>query len=244
MLNKTIFFWCYLSLFFTNSLAWSLGNIFQLFNRNYKLKSVKEVKEHCDENQLLLQLARLYVTSPEGIVLLLSTKSLRSTCKEVSGVLTHINDTLGNSEPPPPDNLYMKLYLALDYFNHFICYYNGKPKTKHITDYHDCFRELREDIVECEGPPDWFEKSNEAVVCQYLNDIINCNYVKSALLCGLKSAIMLRNFSAEIMKRVVPFKCKVSRALPHVDDPMPAKAPLNSYPDKLFYCVFVFNYFY
>lgn len=183
----------------------------------------KELKDNCDENQLLLQLARLYVTSPERIISLLSSKSLKSTCQEISDVLQHINATLSDSIPLPKENLYMKLNSGLDYFNSFICLYNPSSRGSHLTRHLECIQELHDDLIECEGPPDWFEKSNAAVVCQYYNDIINCNYVKAAMLCGLKPALMLRTFSDEIMKKVVMLKCKVSRSLPHVDDPMPAK---------------------
>ena len=30
----------------------------------------------------------------------------------------------------------------------------------------ECISELHEDLLECEGPPDWFEKSNKEVVCE------------------------------------------------------------------------------
>lgn len=72
-----------------------------------------------------------------------------------------------------------------------------------LIDYHDCIQQLREDLIECEGPADWFEKTNKNIVCQYLNDILNCNYIKAAMLCSVKPAQMLRNFSYDILKTVV-----------------------------------------
>ncbi|XP_065361767.1 uncharacterized protein LOC135955341 [Calliphora vicina] len=170
-----------------------------------KTDITKELKENCDENQLILQLARLYVTSPERIILLLSTKSITKTCQDVSDVLQQINQTVSDCIPLPQDNLYMKLFNGLDYFNSYVCLYNPNTRSNHLTNYHECLTELREDLYDCEGPPDWFEKSNEAVVCQYYNEIINCNYIKAAMLCGLKPALMLRTFSDEIMKKIVTF---------------------------------------
>lgn len=35
-----------------------------------------------------------------------------------------------------------------------------------LIDYHDCLQQLREDLIDCEGPPDWFEKTNKNIVCQ------------------------------------------------------------------------------
>ncbi|KNC22491.1 hypothetical protein FF38_07231, partial [Lucilia cuprina] len=186
----------------------------------------KELKEVCDEKKLILQLARLYIISPERIILLLTRKSLNKECLKVADVLQHINSTISVSIPLPVDNLYMKLYNSLDYYNSYVCLYN--PNTRgnleflckirnlkssklsimyhdlsDLINYHECLTELHEDLLDCEGPPDWFEKTNEAIVCQYYNEIINCHYIKAALLCGLKPALMLRTFSNEIMKRIV-----------------------------------------
>lgn len=29
-----------------------------------------------------------------------------------------------------------------------------------------CINDLREELVDCEGPADWFEKTNDTIVCQ------------------------------------------------------------------------------
>ena len=70
---------------------------------------------------MILQLARLYITSPERIVLLLTSTSLRNTCERVSDVLIIINKTLSECIPLAKDNLYMRLTSGLDYFNTQIC---------------------------------------------------------------------------------------------------------------------------
>ncbi|KAM7358185.1 uncharacterized protein ACRADG_003241 [Cochliomyia hominivorax] len=164
---------------------------------------LKELKDNCDEQEIVLQLSRLYVISPERIILLLTQDSIKETCQDIDDILQHINLTITESKPLPVDNLYMKLYSGLVYYNSYACLYNKNIKSQHLHNYHECLIELREDLLDCEGPPDWFEKSNETIVCQYFNDIINCNYIKTALLCGLKPARMLRSFSYKIMNKIV-----------------------------------------
>lgn len=75
-----------------------------------------------------MQLARLYVISPERIVLLLTKHSVTETCHEVADVIKHINNTIEDSMPLPPDNLYMKLYNGLSYYNSYTCLYNQNRK--------------------------------------------------------------------------------------------------------------------
>lgn len=92
------------------------------------LNSYLELKEVCDENLLILQLARLYATSPERIILLLATNSISKTCLEVSKVLEQINHTVSECAPLPSENLYIKLYNGLDYYNSYICLHNLNSK--------------------------------------------------------------------------------------------------------------------
>ncbi|TMW51494.1 hypothetical protein DOY81_003399 [Sarcophaga bullata] len=189
----------------------------------FKAPEPQELKAACDEKQLILQLARLYVTSPERIVLLLTSISLRNTCERVSDILHNINQTLTECVPLAHDNLYMRLTCGLDYFNTQICLNTMHSDKSFLRIQRECISELHEDLLECEGPPDWFEKSNKEVVCEYYQDIINCNYIKAAMLCGLKPAVMLRTFTSEVINRILTFKCKLSRSLPYVDNPMPAR---------------------
>ncbi|XP_019892806.1 uncharacterized protein LOC101895554 [Musca domestica] len=204
-------------------------------------KSIKDnnrIPGHCDENKILQQFARLYITSPERIVHLLTERPLFNTCNQVSDVLTKINKILTRHQAFSVDNLYVKLYNGLKHFDDNICQRSFSAEDKDLTNYQDCIQELHEDLIECEGPPDWFEKTNEAVVCQYLNDIVNCHYIKTAMLCGLKPALLLRTFSIGIMQEVVTSKCKVSKSLPHVDDPMPGGTIMFESYSLLYPCAF------
>uniref|UniRef100_A0A1I8M925 DDE_3 domain-containing protein n=1 Tax=Musca domestica TaxID=7370 RepID=A0A1I8M925_MUSDO len=187
----------------------SIMTVTELKLRLKQQKSIKDnnrIPGHCDENKILQQFARLYITSPERIVHLLTERPLFNTCNQVSDVLTKINKILTRHQAFSVDNLYVKLYNGLKHFDDNICQRSFSAEDKDLTNYQDCIQELHEDLIECEGPPDWFEKTNEAVVCQYLNDIVNCHYIKTAMLCGLKPALLLRTFSIGIMQEVVTVK--------------------------------------
>ncbi|XP_053954567.1 uncharacterized protein LOC128860833 [Anastrepha ludens] len=173
----------------------------------------------CDEMQIMLHLACIRVTSPERILLLLTWDSKNSTCNSVHRVLQHINDTLTDCVPLPSNNLYMRLYRALQFFNGQICG-KAETKSKHLENYRSCIAELREDLIDCEGPADWFEKRSNAYVCRQFTEIINCDYLRAALLCGLKPARMLRSFAAEVLNKALVSKCPITSTLPHVNNPM------------------------
>uniref|UniRef100_A0A034W817 Uncharacterized protein n=1 Tax=Bactrocera dorsalis TaxID=27457 RepID=A0A034W817_BACDO len=69
--------------------------------------------------------------------------------------------------------------------------------------YHNCVTELRDDLIDCEGPADWFEKRSKTYVCRQFTEIINCNYVRAAMLCGVKPARLLRSFAAEVINKAL-----------------------------------------
>lgn len=100
----------------------------------------KDVKGNCNENQLILQLARLYATSPERIISLLCTDSVNRTCLEVSDVLERINHTLSDCKPLQKDNLYLKLNNGLDYLNSYLCRSNANSKSKRECKFTVCSR--------------------------------------------------------------------------------------------------------
>ncbi|XP_030377126.1 uncharacterized protein LOC115626018 [Scaptodrosophila lebanonensis] len=193
----------------------------------YKPKNGSSTVRLCDDNPVLLQLARLYIISPERIMLLLAQPSLIDSCSEISDVLSHIRANTANCRLAE-DNIYGKLTDGLDYFKAEVCD-GGDSSTRkrcaELSDSHNCIRELRTDMIECEAPADWYEKRNATKVCQIFNDVLDCYYTRAAMLCGLSAARQLRSLSADCMKRGIIHPCTVSNRLPRVDDPMPACGP-------------------
>lgn len=180
----------------------------------------------CDDNPVLMQLARLYVVSPERIVLLLAQPSLTESCAEITDVLDNIRNSMRNCVLAP-DNIYGRLADGLSYFQSEVCVGGDGSNRKRCTglqESHNCLKELRTDMIECEAPADWYERRNASKVCHIFNDVLDCYYTRAALLCGLEVARQLRSFAGDSMGRAMIHKCEVSKRLPRVDNAMPVNA--------------------
>ncbi|EDW57608.2 uncharacterized protein [Drosophila virilis] len=180
----------------------------------------------CDDNPLVMQLARLYVVSPERIVLLLAQPMLMEACEEISDVVDHIRSATSNCFISD-DNIYGKLADGLKYYKEEVCdggadsSSSNKKRCASLNEAHSCLKELRTDMIECEAPADWYEQRNATKVCQTFNDVLDCYYTRGAMLCGLEAARHLRSFAGDSMKRSMIHACDVNRRLPRVMDPMP-----------------------
>ncbi|XP_017013919.2 uncharacterized protein [Drosophila takahashii] len=177
----------------------------------------------CDDNPVLMQLARLYVVSPERIVLLLAQPSLTDSCAEITEVLGNIRKSMRNCILAP-DNIYGRLTDGLAYFQAEVCEGGDGSNRKRCTglqESHNCLRELRTDMIECEAPADWYERRNATKVCHIFNDVLDCYYTRAALLCGIEVAKQLRSFAGDSMGRAMVHRCEVNRRLPRVDNAMP-----------------------
>ncbi|XP_034666756.1 uncharacterized protein LOC117900480 [Drosophila subobscura] len=203
----------------------------------YELKDPKSVREAgsatriCDDNPVLMQLARLYVVSPERIVLLLAQPSLVDSCAEIRDVLANIHAATSKCVLAP-DNIYGKLSDGLDYFKEVVCESDCEGSSRKrfagLLEAQNCIREMRTDMIECEAPPDWYETRNKSKLCQIYNDVLDCYYTRAAMLCGIESAKQLRSFAADSMGRAMNQKCEVSKKLPRVDNAMPSMATSSS----------------
>lgn len=73
-----------------------------------------------------------------------------------------------------------------------------------------CYRSLHEEIIDCEGPEDWYESQNGSHVCDAMSQILTCNYQKIAQLCGLKAAHFFHLLSREIFFGVLQKSCDLA----------------------------------
>ncbi|XP_034099142.2 uncharacterized protein LOC117564464 [Drosophila albomicans] len=193
----------------------------------YELKGSKSHSPSvrlCDDNPVVMQLARLYVVSPERIVLLLAQPLLAESCDEIADVLEHIRGATSNCILAD-DNIYGKLTNGLRYYKSEVCdggseSSGNRKRCASLNDAHNCLKELRTDMIECEAPADWYEKRNESKVCQTFNNVLDCYYTRGAMLCGLEAAKQLRSFAGDSMKRAMIQSCEVNKRLPKVNDPM------------------------
>lgn len=191
----------------------------------YQLKGkesgVGKKAQLCDDNPLVMQLARLYVISPEHIVLLLAQPMLVEACEEISDVLDHISSATSNCIVAE-DNIYGKLAEGLSYYKSEVCDGVNRKRQAQLNEAHNCLKELRTDLIACEGPADWYEKRNATKVCRAFNDVLDCYYTRSAMLCGRDAARLLRSFAGDSMQRAMINNCEVKKRLPRVPDAMPA----------------------
>ncbi|KAH8395584.1 hypothetical protein KR222_000984, partial [Zaprionus bogoriensis] len=196
----------------------------------YELKGAKAVPpgastaptmRMCDDNPVVMQLARLYVVSPERIVLLLAQPQLMESCDEIADVLTHIASFTSDCVLAE-DNIYAKLTNGLHYYKSEMCDggSSNKKRCVGLAEAHSCLKELRTDMIECEAAADWYEKRNHTQVCKTFNDVLDCYYIRAAMLCGLPAAKQLRSFAADSMKKAMLKPCAVRKRLPRVKDPM------------------------
>lgn len=206
-----------------------------------KDSSVGQKTHLCDDNPLVMQLARLYVISPERIVLLLAQPMLVESCEEISDVLDRISSATSNCIVAE-DNIYGKLADGLSYYKSEVCDGVNRKRQARLNEAHNCLKELRTDMIECEGPADWYEKRNATRVCRAFNDVLDCYYTRSAMLCGRDAARLLRSFAGDSMKRAMINNCEVNRRLPRVADAMPAfsvACPTTNYLNILLAFTFI-----
>lgn len=179
----------------------------------------------CDENQLMLNLANLQITSPERIILQITgTRKPYDVCDKV---LKMINNTLrGQREchPLEPDNLYVKLFRGLEMFVSAYC--RDDQFQRSFNHHLDCYNELHEEYIDCEGLPDWFENSNKSKLCLVFRDIVECEYTKSAKLCGLSAAHLLYNLTLQVFPVTLRIQCELPNREPPVTDAMPNVDPM------------------
>lgn len=119
--NVTLkFFIISLLIFTTNA---SIVSVFKEWTASLKedKENAEAKKECCDENQLMLQLAKLYIISPERIILQLTYSSVNDICKELKLVLNKLDQQFLNCLPLPKDNLYMKLLEGARILNEKVC---------------------------------------------------------------------------------------------------------------------------
>lgn len=103
------------------------------------------------------------------------------------------------------DSLYMKLLDGAKKFHSVYCL--TESFQKEMMTYHQCYQDLREDFIDCEGTVDWFEESNSSDVCETYKSIVECNYIITVEACGDEAAFLLTCLSKPIFNTVLIPKC-------------------------------------
>lgn len=117
------------------------------------------------------------------------------------------------------DNIYLRLLNGTQILNKYLCC-NTKFR-KIINANEKCLIMLHEKYLDCEGPDDWYEVTNETQLCQTLNEILYCNYQKTVETCGSSLAHHLHNFSLKVHKAVLKANCDMSTSIePIISEPL------------------------
>lgn len=143
----------------------TIKNLYHKFTRDIKEPKLNSTLEICDENKLLLKLASLQIINPERILLyLIHNGNVLESCDKISKSLKLIENDEKNCKPLENDNLYMMLLNGLNVANN--CFCMNEKFLKIFKKNENCYKELYEEYIDCEGPADWFEVSNSTIVCQ------------------------------------------------------------------------------
>lgn len=135
----------------------------------------------------MLRLANMQIISPERIVLLLTTQGIYDLCKTLKSNMDEVRLEFKQCRPLAPDNLYWLLFNGVIRMHEQLCLsqtspivqsrfnlywpadnfynYNDIFFSSDLSLYYGCLNGMREILIDCEGPADWYEKSNHTDVC-------------------------------------------------------------------------------
>ncbi|KAF5284436.1 hypothetical protein FQR65_LT13542 [Abscondita terminalis] len=118
----------------------------------------------CDEDQLLSYLAKIQVLNPETIINLSTIDELPALCDRVEESLTDLDAYLRTCLPSQKD-LYIKLLQGVDTLYTMICTKNFFADD--FRNYYNCYHQISEALLKCNGPDDWNEREDNKVICEY-----------------------------------------------------------------------------
>lgn len=120
----------------------------------------------CNENLLMIRLAKLKLTGPERILqLLVRSQDLNEMCTELRSTMSGVHTDYRQCIPLATDNLFANLFRGIEQMYTLFC---GADMAllDSMDMYHSCMQEIHNEYVECEGPADWIERDNATQLCQ------------------------------------------------------------------------------
>lgn len=167
--------------------------------RSYK----RHTPEICDDNKLMLTLAMLLINSPDRIITLISAGNLSDYCTKIKSSLSTVDGMLESCTPlEKANNLYIRLFNGTRSLYNMSCTCDGEFRKKY-DEYQICYNQLHEELMECEGPDDWYEDSKQEAVCKNYEIVLTCNYVKISELCGLEAAHLMHLVAKDVFNAVL-----------------------------------------
>ncbi|KAK2583598.1 hypothetical protein KPH14_009540 [Odynerus spinipes] len=184
----------------------------------------KKIK--CNEDQILLYLAKLQVINPEDILLIASYKDIDYLCRKIVQTLDSLDNVMQTCIPLPEDHLYMQLIAGLRMFSSKLCVYTNYQSV--FTKYMKCYQQLHDEYLDCVGPTDWTENMEIHDLCYQFKAISDCYYTLTAVLCGIEAAKVLKEFVVQVITAVIWANCPNVHKDPIVSNPMPEFNHFNS----------------
>lgn len=235
----------YLTLQFCTGFEFSdILNFFHKFDGSMKKRS-SEINEFnnssknlCDENKLMLNLASMGITSPERILLFVtSTKTPYEVCEKLEHFINTTKiDQMNCVLMDGSNNLYQMLLNGIKALYSDYC--RNEDFYKKFNKHTICYQELNEEFIDCEGPADWFENSNKTNSCSILNEVLECGFIKTAEICGNDAANLFKCLSSYVIQKSMKFNC--SKDFPNEFQKITNGAELNN-KKMIFYWIVSFG---
>lgn len=121
------------------------------------------------ENVLLNALGQLQISGPENIMTYITKDT---PCKKLKPSLKIFEKY---EKDLPQTQLYVRLFRAVRKFYLLYC---GKDERyrKVLLRYESELIGIREQFIDCEGSPDWYDNLNSTKRCAEANDVLKCDY--------------------------------------------------------------------
>ena len=123
--------------------------------------------QRTSENILLNALGQLQISGPENIMAYIS---MQSTCATIRPYLKIFER---NHKDLPDSQLFVRLFKAVEKFHLSFC--GNNERYRRIFSMHEVeLTALHEQFVDCEGEPDWYERTNSTTRCAEADNVVKC----------------------------------------------------------------------
>jgi hypothetical protein len=153
-------------------------------------------------SNIFRQLASLRVSSPETILAMIDSEE---NCLKLKQTINVVEKDYGGCKNLGKNSLYIKLFDGAKKFHSLFCM--DEEFKQQMMKFQECYQDLREDYIDCQGEGDWFEFTNSSNGCDTYRSIIECNYLKTAEICSDEAAYLLTCLSRPIFDAVLIPKC-------------------------------------
>ena len=172
------------------------------------------------ENVLLNALGQLEISGPENIM---TYVTLESPCKKMK---PYLNVFKRYQEDVSDKSLYVRLFKAVKKFYSIFCGQDERYQ-KLFSKWHDQLLRLHEQFIDCDGAPDWYENSNETILCENAKNIVNCYSESLKMEASIKVAKAWKCIFQLVLNEAMTKTCQF-QTLPHEFDDIFSSSAQNS----------------